>query len=275
MKNFIKFPEIKFRKCLLHFWAKEKYINAENRKQDRVDRAYARFTKLYTKKKVSKAEKINLQYNFDIVATSLYNLIKIFTYKEFDKAVIQEFIDTLKIAGIEAEVNGGILHIKSEEISFFVKKLSKVEPAILKMLPDIEEETRGGKCHPYGVITALAYNKNKNFDTYFVTGKIYHLSAQGEYLHSWVEIADETDTFVIDPTRNAIYSKEAFYMINHVKDTIRLHSSVVQQDYKLIRELTNYDSYLAKVYYENPENGRKLHNELVKLGEIPLQENQK
>lgn len=275
MKSFIRFPEIRFRKSLFHFLAKEKYINSENRRQDKVDRAYAKFTKLYTLQKQDKANKINEQYHFDIVASALYNLIKVFTYKDFDTAAIQELIDALKIAGFEIAIIDDILHVKCEEVSFFVKKLSKMEPAILKMLPDIEEESRGGKCHPYGVVTALAYNKNKNFETYFVTGRVYHLSDKGDYLHSWVEISDDKDSFVIDPTRNAVYSKEAFYMINHVKDVVRLHSSVVQQDYKMIRELTTYDQYLAKVYYENPEKGRELHGQLIKMGEINLNENQK
>ena len=268
MKSFIKYPYIRFRKALLHVWVKEKYVNSENRKQDKVDKAYQKFTELYTRKKITKAERMNKYYQFDIVSSALYNLIKIFTYREFDKKVIDELIDSLKIAGIEAKIVDDVLHIKSADISFFVKKFSKVEPGILKMLPDIEEESRGGKCHPYGVLTALAYNRNKNFDTHFVTGKVHHLSGVAEYLHSWVEISDENDEFVIDPTRNAIYSKEAFYSINHVKDVTRLHSSVIQQDYKMIRAITNYDQYLAKVYYETPEKGRKLYKKLVESGEI-------
>ena len=36
----------------------------------------------------------------------------------------------------------------------------------------------------------------------------------------------------------------------------------------MIRALTDYDGYAVKVYYENPERGRRLYKKLVELGEI-------
>lgn len=121
---------------------------------------------------------------------------------------------------------------------------------------------------PYGVLTALCYRNNKNFETHFVTGRIYQLSPKAKYLHSWVEISDKKEEFVIDPTRNAVYSKEAFYYINHVGETARVHSKVLSEDYDMIRTLTDYDNYAVKVYYENPEKGRVLYKKLVSIGAI-------
>ena len=36
----------------------------------------------------------------------------------------------------------------------------------------------------------------------------------------------------------------------------------------MIRKLTDYDYFAVKVYYENPERGRKLYKKLVSIGEI-------
>ncbi len=268
MKNFIKIPYIKFRKSCLHNWAKWKYITSENKKQDRVDASFLKYATLYEKGKESDAQRLNDIYSFDPVANTLYNLIKGFTYKDVDNTIISNLIDTLAIVGIEAKIDGDVLFVKSDEISFYVNKLSKHEPRILNQLPDIELPSRGGKCHPYGVITTLCFNNNKNFETHFVTGRIYQLSPKAKYLHSWVEISDGERDFVVDPTRNAIYSKEAFYYINHVSETAKVHSSKIKEDYEMIRKLTDYDNFAVKVYYENPERGRKLYKKLVSLGEI-------
>lgn len=268
MKNFIKIPYIKFRKSCLHNWAKRKYITSENKKQDRIDASFLKYATLYEKGKESDAQRLNEVYSFDPVANTLYNLIKGFTYKEVDNNAISNLINTLAIVGIEAKIVDDVLFVQSEEISFYVNKLSKYEPRILRQLPDIEYPTRGGKCHPYGVITTLCFANNKNFETNFVTGRIYQMSPKAKYLHSWVEISDGEKEFVIDATRNAIYSKEAFYYINHVGETARVHSSKLKEDYEMIRKLTDYDNIAVKIYYENPEKGRKLYKKLVSLGEI-------
>jgi len=268
MKNFLKIPYVKFRKAGLHNWAKWKYITRENKSQEKVDRTVLKCSTLYSQGRNSEALRLANSYSLDPVANTLYNIIKAFTYREIDMIAISQMIDSLAKCGVEAKIEGDVLHISSENLNFKVVKFSRYEPKILLQLRDIEEPSRGGKCHPYGVITTLCYKNNKNFETHFVTGRIYQLSPKAKYLHSWVEISDGKDEFVIDPTRNSVYSKDAFYRINHVGETSRLHSKVLSADYDMIRALTDYDSYAVKVYYENPERGRALYKKLVALGEI-------
>ena len=58
--------------------------------------------------------------------------------------------------------------------------------------------------------------------------------------------------------------------IENYINTYRLYPNEYQgkRDYDLIRKLTDYDDYAVKVYYENPERGRKLYEKLVEIGEI-------
>lgn len=268
MNSFIKIPYIKFKKSCLHNWAKRKYISSENKKQDKVDTALKKCATLYSQGREGAAMRLKDEYSFDPVTNTLYNLIKFFTYREVDNIAISNMIESLKECGIDVEIKGNALYISSEDLNFRVVKFSKYEPRILATLKDIEEPSRGGKCHPYGVVTTLCYANNKNFETHFVTGRIYQLSPKAKYLHSWVEISDSKDVFVIDPTRNAVYPKDAFYYINHVGDTVRLHSSEVRKDYDMIRALTDYDDYAVKIYYENPERGRNLYKKLISSGAI-------
>lgn len=268
MRNFIKINYIKFRKAALHNWAKRKYIASENKKQKKVDASFLKCATLFSQGKNEKAVKMAKDFQFSPVENTLYELIKYFTYRELDEAKISNMIDSLKNVGIEAKIENDILFISSEELNFQVLKLSRIEPKILIQLIDIEKPSRGGKCHPYGVVTALCYNNNKNFKAHFVTGRIFQLSPRAKYLHSWVEIEEGKNVYVIDPTRNSIYPKDAFYQINHVGETVKIHSKDLKVDYPMIRALTDYDGYAVKVYYENPERGRRLYKKLVELGEI-------
>lgn len=268
MKGFVKFPDIVFSKARLHNWARKKYVTSENKAQDKVDASFYKYATLYATGRERKAKMMDNTYHFDPVSNTLYNLIKFFTYKETDKTAIENLISTLLIAGIKVQIEGDVLHVSSKEMSFDVEKLSVLEPDILRRLPDIDKPSRGGKCHPYGVLATIFYSKTDDFDTYFVTGRIYQLSPEAKYLHSWVEVLFNGEVYVIDPTRNAVMPRDAFYKINHVDETVRLHSSEVVKDYRIIRKLTDYDNYAVKVYYENPERGRKLYNMLVRMGEI-------
>ena len=273
MKSFVKFPNIVFSKARLHNWAKRKYITSENKAQDRADTSFYKYATLYALGKDWQAQFVDKFYHFDPVANTLYHLIKHFTYKEVDNVAIQNLINTLQVADIKAEIVDDVLHVTSKDFSFDVDKFSVLEPDILRRLPDIEYPTRGGRCHPYGVVTTMFYGKYADMETHFVTGRIYQLSPLAKYLHSWVEVGFDDRVYVIDPTRNSVMPKEAFYQINHVGDVVKLHSSVIKRDYKMIRKLTDYDNYVVKVYYENPERGRALYKKLVDMGEIEENEN--
>ncbi len=275
MKNFIKIPYIKFRKSCLHNYSKWKYITSENKKYDKAKKEYLKYTSLVVAGKDAKAKDVNDKYNFDPLANILSTLISEFTYKEIDKEGFETLVQALSAAGISVEIICDIMFISSNDFSFCVKKLSLFEERIMKNLNDIEFRSRNGKCHPYGVVTTLYFDKLKEYETKLVTGRIYQLSPKAKYLHSWVEINDGQNIFVVDPTKNSVYLKDLFYEINHVGEVSKLTAFEVKQDYSLIKALTDYDYYAVKVYYENPEKGRKLFKKLVSSGEINQIENAK
>ena len=275
MKNFINFPYIKFSKAKIHNWAKKKYIDSETEKLKQVQDSYSRYILLYSRKNEFAASALNQVYKFDTTKSTLYNLIKSFTYKKFDKISFGFLVQMFADMGIEVKIVDDELFVKMESLEFSVRKFSKFEPEILNQLTDLEEPDRIGKCHPYGVITARYYHKKKAYKTNLVTGRIYQFSPQAKYLHSWVEIEKDGETMVIDPTRNAVYSKEAYYFVNNVSNVVKVSSEELEKDFDIIKALTDYDNYVVKVYYENPENGRKLYNKLVALGEIASVEKEK
>ena len=268
VKNYLKIPYIKFRKSCLHNWAKWKYIASENKKQDKAKKEYLKYTSLVLSGKDKQAKEFNEKYNFDPLVNILSALIGEFTYKEINKDNFEPLVQALAVAGISVQIISDIMFISSNEFSFCVKKLSLFEPKIMNKLGDIEEDSRNGKCHPYGVVSTLYFDKLKEYETKFVTGRIYQLTPRAKYLHSWVEISDKENTFVVDPTKNAVYLKEIFYDINHVGEVSKLTALEVKTDYKMIKALTDYDNYAVKVYYENPERGKRLYEKLISAGEI-------
>lgn len=277
MKNFIKFPYIKFRKSCLHNYSKWKYITREKSKQEKIKKTYLKYVSLVSKGKEKQADKLSESYEFDPLANILNGLISEFSLKEPNEENLKCYIDSLKSVGIDVQIIFDILFISSNDFSFCVKKLSKYEPEILKQLNDIEKTTRNGKCHPYGVVACLFLDALEDYkNVSLVTGKVFQLSPKAKYLHSWVEFLDEEkNAFVVDPTNNAVYLKDIFYDIHHVGETVNLSSSEVKRDYKIIKDLTDYDEYAVKIYYENPERGRKLYQKLNMLGEIGERENAK
>lgn len=276
MKNFIKIPYIKFRKSWLHNWAKWKYITQENKKQEKAKKEYLKYTSLVLAGKEKDAKECNDKFSFDPLAYILSTLISEFTYKKINKDNFEPLVQALAGAGISVQIISDIMFISSNEFSFCVKKLSLFELRIKDKLKDIEIEDRSGKCHPYGVVTTLYFDNLEEYETKLVTGRIYQLTPNAKYLHSWVEIKDKDNTFVVDPTKNAVYLKDIFYDINHVGEVAVLSADDVKRDYDIIKSLTDYDNYAVKVFYENPERGRTLYKKLVSAGEIvEIKENAK
>ena len=266
--NFVRFPFIKFEKAKLYSWAKEFYINSENRAESEVKEAYKLCGKYIEEGNHEKAEELRVIYDFQPQYDIIFELMKNFTLKEPNAEVHRTYAEILESAGCRIETDGEVLKIFDEEKVIVAKKFSNLEPHILKILPDIDRPERGGKCHPYSVLTAMMYKNNADLKTHLVTGRIYQLSHKFKYLHSWVEVVVGDTVYVIDPSKNLVIDRNSYYEINHVQGTERISAVQVDEDYKKIRKLTDYDGYISKVYYENRANGLKLYKKLVKLGEI-------
>lgn len=266
--NFVRFPFIKFEKAKLYSWAKEFYIDSENRAEREVKEAYRECSKYIEQGNHQKAEELRLIYDFQPQYDIVFELMKNFTLKEPNDEVHETYATILEQAGYSVEIDDKTLKIHDDGKVIEIERFSDLEPNILKILPDIDKPERGGKCHPYSVLTAMTYKNKSEFDTHLVTGRIYQLSHKFKYLHSWVEISGNGKTYVIDPSKNLVIDRDSYYEINHVQGTERISAKQVSEDYKMIRRLTDYDGYIAKVYYENRANGLKLYRRLVSLGEI-------
>ena len=266
--NFVRFPFIKFEKAKLYSWAKEFYIDSENRAEREVKEAYRECAKYIEQGNHQKAEELRLIYDFQPQYDIVFELMKNFTLKEPNDEVHETYATILEQAGYNVEIDDKTLKIHDDGKVIEIERFSDLEPNILKILPDIDKPERGGKCHPYSVLTAVMYKNKTEFDTHLVTGRIYQLSHKFKYLHSWVEISRDGKTYIIDPSKNLVIDRDSYYEINHVQGTERISANQVSEDYKMIRRLTDYDGYIAKVYYENRANGLKLYRRLVSLGEI-------
>lgn len=266
--SFVKFPFIRFEKSKLHDYVYAIYIDGETRREKEVRDAYVECAKFIEEGNQEKVDELREKYNFEPQYDVTFELVKNFTLKKPDLETHRTYAEILENAGMKVEMSDTALKIVCDEDEYKFMRFSDLEPGILSVLSDIDTVERGGKCHPYSVLTALAYNKFKEYETYLVTGRIYQLSNQAKYLHSWVEVTDEYGTAIIDASKNLVTDKKSYYEINHVDETERISSEQVEIDYKMLRRLTDYDSYVAKVYYENRKRGLWLYQKLVKLGEI-------
>lgn len=266
-KNFVKFPFMRFKKQNVIQWVASKYFDGEVSRQMQVNQAYEACAKCIELGDDAALERIQLKYEFEPHFDLMNEAIKSITLKNPELHLFYNCVELLSEAGIIFELNQNKIIITAGDEVFDVYKFSTVEPKIKNKIKDLEEKTRSGKCHYYSELVALYY-LDKNIETEFVTGRIYQLSKIANYLHSWVEIKYGEKTYVIDASKNIVIDKDLYYLINHVEDPERIHAKVLKEDIPLIRKLAGVDYRLAKVYYDNAENGRRLYNELIRMGEI-------
>ena len=268
MDSYVKYLFVRFKKARLISWARERYIENENRMEEEVKSAYLQCARLLESGQEQEAMKIQDYYKFEPQYDVLFDIIKSFTLKPPNKENMMRLIPLMNEIGVVVTIGDDELSFVGAGLNFSVFRFSEVEPDMLNILGDIETTARGGKCHPYSILTAMSYNKCKEFTTHFVTGRVYQLSEKFKYLHSWVEISDGEHECVIDASKNIFMKKEPYYELNHVEEVQKVPASDIVTDYSMIRKLTDYNNIVAKVYYENADNGRFLYNTLVKRGEI-------
>ena len=265
--NFIKFPFIRFKKSNVVRWVASKYFDSEVNRQMQVNQAYEACAKCIELGDDAALERIQSKYEFEPQFDLMNEAIKAITLKNPELHLFYSCVELLSEAGIVFELNQNKITVTAEDEVFDVYKFSAVEPQIKNKINDLEEKTRSGKCHYYSELVALYY-LDKNIETEFVTGRIYQLSKVANYLHSWVEIKYGEKTYVIDASKNIVIDKDLYYSINHVEEPERIPAKVLKQDIPMIRKLAGVDYRLAKVYYDNADNGRRLYNELIHMGEI-------
>ena len=269
-KSFVRYIGLRFKKARLHSWAKEKYVNAENRNEAYVRMNYQKMSDLNNMSQEEFNSILN-EFNFEPHYFLIIQMLNEFTLQEPNFHIINHSAELFRNAGAKISYNENSFEFELESLKFKAIKLSQYFPAVIAYLPDIETRNRTGKCHPYSAVAARlleSVRDDNKFNIYLVTGRIYQLSNKSKYLHSWVELEDGEKTFVIDPTKNLVIDRNAYYEINHVQNPEKINSKDLIRDYNKIKKLTEYDEYLVKVYYENAENGRILYDTLVERGEI-------
>ena len=269
-KEFVRYIGLRFKKARLRSWAKEKFVDAENRAETYVRMQYSKMKNL----SLMTDEEFNAiqnEFNFEPHYFLIMQILNEYTLKSPNHDVINQNVELFKKLGAKINYDDVCFEFELENLKFMAIKLSNYFPYIMTYLTDIETRDRHGKCHPYSVVVATLLERlrgNNKYKVFLATDRIYQLSKKSRFLHSWVEIEEGENAFVIDATKNLVIDRNAYYEINHISKPERVNSIQLAQDYKKIRKLTEYDDYLVKVYYENAENGRILYDALVERGEI-------
>ena len=269
-KEFVRYIGLRFKKARLHSWAKERYIDAENRAENYVKMQYSKMNNLTG----MTAEEFNLiqsEFNFEPHYFLIMQMLNEYTLASPNYDAINRSVELFKSAGANVKYDDVCFEFELDDLKFLAIKLSNYFPYVVKHLADIETIQRKGKCHPYSVVVATLlerYRGDNKYKIYLATDRIYQLSNKSRYLHSWVEIEDGENSFVVDATKNLVMDRNAYYEINHIGSPEKVDSISLARDYKKVRKLTDYDGFLVKVYYENAENGRILYDALVERGEI-------
>lgn len=145
--------------------------------------------------------------------------------------------------------------IKTQNGNIKVKRLSKVIDSDDKSIETLQRKKR---CHPETVKLSLQLSNDNNV----CTGWVYNLSSYAKYLHSWVEFADTTNSeWCLDFTFNAAIDKSSYYRLFNVDKTSRISSSIIEQEFDAIQDMTNMDGLFLKAYLCNREETLIIYNE--------------
>ena len=144
-------------------------------------------------------------------------------YKLLKSLEDESFVD-------KVDITDSIIHIKTKKGVIAVRPLTSFL-TFLKNDPDIETDSRIGKCHE----KSMAISQILGSSNEVVTGYICGLSNKQKYLHSWVEVklADNYPV-VIDYTINAVMNRDGYYLLKHPKILNRVSNEDIKNDQKYI-----------------------------------------
>lgn len=183
----------------------------------------------------------------------LINLINLFSLnefsnKDFDK-LTQEIIQKRgnHIKNVRRnERNDLWVTLKNNKKYHFVK-LKKLYPDIEKFLPELPTQTRYRQCHYLSHKLGMQYYK-EGIEADVVTGEVNKISPKYKFLHSWIEINDEGNLIVIEPTMNIAMRKESFEMLFKPTELERIDSKTLYNDQDIYFDLLSIDTAYSKVY---------------------------
>lgn len=168
----------------------------------------------------------------DIDSYTITYLINEYT-KEPSTIEEQQLIDKLKKlkdtvidVRIKEEKNKKQIIILTKTGTLKFIKFSSLTPRIKEELPILTTSNRAGKCFE------LSYEINRRLGIphTIVTGFIHGYSDMSRYLHTWLELNYNGETYVIDGTLNAMITKEEYYKLKHIKIINRIQDDTFQSD---------------------------------------------
>lgn len=80
------------------------------------------------------------------------------------------------------------------------------------------KEGRRKRCHGLSIKGSEILKKFYSIDNKVVTGYAYENIDKVRYLHSWIELEEDGEQYVIDSTLNIVMNKEGYYLLMHIKE---------------------------------------------------------
>jgi len=199
--------------------------------------------------------------NCDLLANSINNYINDFTLDSVSDSQFQEKTKTIKkrlpqILEILIDERRH-LFIETEDMSYRVRRISEYFPEFYKNNPVITTEDRAGQCH----LLAPKFVMNTNLEMLKLsTGPVYVLSPKATYLHSFVETFIDGEPVVIDPTKNLIINKEAYYFLHHIdRKPEKIFKEDLMKEAHMVRDMcVNYSPIFSKLYLSSREEALEI-----------------
>ena len=104
MDSYVKYLFVRFKKARLISWARERYIESENRMEEEVKSAYLNCAKLLESGQEQEAMKIQDYYKFEPQYDIIFEIIKSFTLKPSNFEKMVTLIPIINNIGVEVVV---------------------------------------------------------------------------------------------------------------------------------------------------------------------------
>lgn len=135
------------------------------------------------------------------------------------------------------------------------------------VLPDLNDDTkkilqsleRQGCCH-WGSIRLSKALQLKNS---VVSGDCTMASKKMPYSHSWVELEQDGEEWVLDFTINEVMNKEGYYKLHNPQNTVAIDNETLVQDLDL-RDRTALAFKDIRMYLLHPDEAREVMQEEIK-----------
>ena len=260
MKNFIKHSFIRFKKSKIHHDLEKEILSTDLKSKKWYDN-YKQAVSSGNDKKVKNLSKYTIILEEDELVKDLINQFTLSTMKRRDfvdickKLIIEHGFKDIQIENDNMKII--LPNEKVIDVYKFDKRLGFEES-----MPVLKTSDREHQCRPLSLIVSrnlLELGVKNNI----VTGYVHQLSSKAKYLHTWVEFDEGKQTYVIDPTLNAVVDKNGYYAFNNITEVNKIASTRLKKDAKMFAEMTEYDELLSVLYLKDRERAKEIYKSEV------------